>query len=301
MIRRLVPAAVLAAALIGCGKKVEVPGVGTVGGDGTSAEKPDAAYTITVREKQPGDRFEVTEQLSSTARTEQEAGKKSSVESSSGAKYDYTEVVEEVKDGRPTKAKRTYKAAELKKDGKSHAASFAGRTVDVLLLKSGLYSFRIEKGGEVPAAEREHFTMDFGGKDRMSSLLPKREVKVNETFALDQGQLDQMMPALIQGKVRPTGDGRLTKAYTKDGRRCGVVELGINVNLPAGPETGVLEGSGVNTVVVYDGCIDGSVTDGEIKMTRVENLTIRNAKTGATLKRNTETVRAVTVRPIAKP
>ena len=62
MVRRLLPFAVLAAALIGCGKKVEVPGVGTVGGD-TATANPDATYTIKFREKQTGDRFEVTERI----------------------------------------------------------------------------------------------------------------------------------------------------------------------------------------------------------------------------------------------
>jgi hypothetical protein len=295
MIRRLIPASVLLAGLIGCGGKVEVPGVGSVGGG--TGDNPDVTYTIKLREKQAGDRFNVTVTTShSTKKEDQVGGKKKTDETNQGEKFEYSEVVEEVKDGRPTKVKRTYKVAEIK--GKP--TSFAGKTVEVQLSKPGVFSARVEKGGEILGPERMHFADAVGRPDQLAVLLPTRAIKVNETFVLDPPQLEKVIGPLQPLQDTRTGDGKLTKVYSKDGRQYGVFEVGVGITLKAGPETGIQPGSGENTVVVYDGCIDGSATDGEVKVTRIANQSVRDAKTGATRRQNAETVSTVTIRPATK-
>lgn len=298
MARRLFPAAGLLAALLGCGKG-GVPGLGG-GGDGdTSAGDPNAAYTLKLRDKHAGDRFDVTETLTTSTRTTEHPGdKKKPTERGQTSRYEFTEVVEETKDGHPTRVKRAYRVAETTKDGEPQPATLAGKTITVQHQKGGLFTFRTEQGVEVVGPDRLHLQLDFGGggRDRMSVMLPDQSIKVSETFVLDRARLERLLGPSTDGFGTATGDGKLTRAYTKDGKQYGVIELGVSV---ATPTAGGQPESSMSTTVVYNGCVDGTVLDGEVVITQTVNLVTRDPRTGVVRKQQTETARTITARPAA--
>src|SRR5581483_10131980 len=155
MSRRVVPLAVLVAAVLGCeGKK---PAAGGGGGEPPAPGGGDAAatYAVKLREKQAGEKYEVTESGSTTTTTTADlpAGKQTKADTRT-YRAEYTEAVLEQPAGaaQPTKLTRQYRVAERTGDkGKPVAASFVGKTVTVEK-KGEAYTFKAD-GKDLPPAE----------------------------------------------------------------------------------------------------------------------------------------------------
>jgi hypothetical protein len=288
MSRRLVPLAVLAAAVVGCAQQAPPGGGGDVAAPGPTGD-PTASYTIKLREKQAGDKYEVTETRSATTTTtfELPGGKQTRVDNAE-ARLVYTETVLETSAGaaQPTKLTRVYKVAEWTPPaakgkapappGKVVPASFVGKTV-AIEKKGEAYTFKAD-GKDLPASEAKHFADEFGAaKVRPQDLLPKAPVRLNEVWNTAPEALKAVAASLPKespvnaDKSKMTG--KLTRVYPTDGRQFGVIEvrteLAVEGKGSAGP-TGTL-----TYETTYDAPIDGSSHEGTMKANMTGTLNAR--------------------------
>jgi len=248
--RRLIPLAVAIVLVIGCKKTEDTGGTGGESGD------PNATYTINIREEQQGDKMLVvkTESFSSTTtgdlKNESEKGK---------AKYEYTEEILEMPEGadKPTKLTRMYKTAEKSEKGEAmKALSYSGKTVTIEK-KGKLYTASVD-GKPLQGPETDDLLKDYNkpGSFKPEDILPKKAVKLNETWTVDEAGLKKVAAAsgLPLDTAKSSLTGKLTKAYTKNGKQWGTLELKFDMALaaPAG-------GSGkFDTDMTIDTPIDGS-------------------------------------------
>jgi hypothetical protein len=189
--------------------------------------------------------------------------------------YDET-ILEKVAGKRPSHLSRRYEAVTVKVNGKAEDTGLAGKTV-VVERKDGKHQFKLDDGTLSPAATRL-LAADFkDGSDEESmfekNMLPKVPVAVGETWKCDMPDLVKDFTKATGSKIdadRATGSGKLLKVYDKDGKKFGTLE--VIVELPvtelkggAGPALKMDAGSRFKVTIHYDGCIDGSRTEGTIK------------------------------------
>jgi hypothetical protein len=119
---------------------------------------------------------------------------------------------------------------------------------------------------------------------------------VDDPWTPDDARRKAAFPRAGAGPL-PEVRVKLTRVYPKDGRQYGVVEIALSEPLPAAPQAGIRPGSAISGTLVYDGCIDGSVTDGELKWTHRMNLSSQDPNGNAVVKRTSENSRTITIRP----
>jgi len=257
VIRQSVLFAALLVVIVGCDKPApttandEKPS-----GKPSEAPKPDAGetYTLKIREKTAGGKYEITHILTLSELVSDGQGKgkppKMSVEKTTG-KNVYTEEVEEIEDGLLTKGKRTYTTAEGLQYGKVLPLSYAGKTVLIERKADKSYSFTLADGKPVgPDAVFLNLEFDRNRAKNTALLIPNTPVKVGEVWNVAADKIKA-----VYGPVGETlkATGKLVKVYTKDGKQYGVLTL--NLETPPGEfPKGTIEWT-------YDGCIDGSTTD----------------------------------------
>jgi hypothetical protein len=178
------------------------------------------------------------------------------------------EVIENPKnEKRATKLKRTYEKAAVGKGGDAKTLPVEGKTV-LIEKKGDKYAFTVD--GEALTGESLKLLEDeFGKKDGPEPrelMLPKTPVKPGDTWKVDPGEIAKAFgptgPMLAKDEVK--AGGTLVKAYKKDGRQFGVIELVFEA-----PVTGLGEKSplavkdGKMTLkITGDGCIDGTAPTG---------------------------------------
>jgi hypothetical protein len=275
MSRRLVPLAVLVAAVVGCAQQATQSGGGETP---APAADPTATYTIKIRDKQAGDKYEVTESRSSSSNTAATlpTGKQTRSENAE-ARTEYTETVLEVaaESPQPTKLTRVYKVAEWTPPpakgkapaapGKMVSASFVGKTVTIEK-KGDAYTFKAD-GNDLSAVEAKHLAEEFGKtrKVRVQDMFPKAPVKLNEAWSPEPAVLKELA-ASLPFPVNPDKSkvtGKLTRVYTKDGRQFGVIEVRTEVSVEGKGSAGPTGTFTVETTL--DVTIDGSAIAGTMK------------------------------------
>ncbi len=154
----------------------------------------------------------------------------------------YTETVLEKGDGPAKKFKRTYEKATRTAAGKTFDLPFQGRTI-VFELKDGKYQATAEG---TPALDKGLLTALAGTEDRtrdasdLEAIIPTKPVKVGDKWAVDVKLLAKSLGKDKGPEIDPDkskGEVTLTKAYKKDGRQFGVIEMTVNVafkTLPGG-------------------------------------------------------------------
>jgi hypothetical protein len=259
MVRRSALLAVLLAAVFGCSKSS--PSTGGAPGDGPQGE-PGAAYVIKIRDKKAGERYEMTRAQTESKLQFQGAGKGKEPPAPSVEKVTtkaaYTEEVEAVDGGAVTKGKRAYTVAEGEDFGKVKPLPFVGKTV-AFESKGGRFVYTVE-GKEVPPGP-EAFALD-ADSDRnklkgLTALVPETPVRVGEGWEVPADKLAAVLGPEARGAACKV-TGKLEKAYTKDGKQFGVVVVKIE---------GLLKETGpkLTAELTYDGCIDGTATEGTRK------------------------------------
>jgi hypothetical protein len=254
----LVPALVLA-----CVFRADARG----GRDDKPANDPDAKFTLKLRDEKAGDKTEHTETEKGTA--DITLGGKSEKEQQN-KKLEYTETISEMpaNGGKPTKLTRTYKTAQKydKKAGELKPLPYEGKTVTIEKKTKG-YQFSLAESqftdAEVPDLVRE---FSKPSKTKSADFLPKKAVKVGESWTLDEATLKafgaEVPFALDLSKSKMTG--KLTRVYTKDDKQWGVIALDFDLVLDpnAGPKyVGAIKLSGT-----LDAVVDGSARDGTVTM-----------------------------------
>jgi hypothetical protein len=191
-------------------------------------------------------------------------------------------LVEKEKGKRATKIRREYSKATTKTGDKETTLPYDGKTL-LIEKKGDKYHFTIEDGAELTGKDAADLDRSFNkeSKDNEEDLekafLPKKAVKVNETWKVDTDELikaldkDTKSPFPVD-KSKASGTGKLLRAYKKDGRQFGVFDIQIDMPLkgefPLGKDQGapVQEGSKMTMRFKGDACIDGSSSDSEGEM-----------------------------------
>jgi hypothetical protein len=173
--------------------------------------------------------------------------------------------------------KRNYEHAERKVDGTRHTLPYQGKTLHIQK-KNGNWIFEIEGEGDdvIYGKEAEELTEEFvkGGASKLvnDAFLPRKAVKVNDTWKLDVAQLAKDFSKdgkLETDDAKAKGSGKLLKVYQKNGKQFGVLELTIEVPVTGlindGNKTPTKEGK-ITIKVERDGCIDGTLEESTIKV-----------------------------------
>src|SRR5262245_53671991 len=133
--------------------------------------------------------------------------------------------------------KRHYDHAERRVKGVRETLPYQGKNV-LIEKKDGAFQFQIEDDERLEGKDAEELHEEFnkGGLRKMvtDAFLPRKAVKLNEAWTFDWG-----MPARGRdgdGKIevddaKSRGSGKLTKAYQKDGKQFGVIELTLEFPL----------------------------------------------------------------------
>lgn len=284
MFGRLVPPAVFVAAVVGCAQPPAPPPPATGGGDAAApGADPNAAYTIKLREKQAGDKFDVTESTTQSVNTTVKlpAGDQKKTDSFE-TRAEYTETIVEAAPGAPpTKLTRLYKLAERPgTKGQPINAFHHGKTVTIEK-KGDAYTFKAD-GKDIPDPDAQPFRDEFGKarKARPEELLPKAPVKLNETWTPEPALLKDIAESMKQFPINPNRSkmsGKLTRVYPKDGKQFGVIEVRTELSVEG---KGLAGPTGTFTVeTILDTPIDGSSTGGTVRVNSTGTLNTRQNNT----------------------
>lgn len=237
-------------------------------------------YSIKLSDDAKGDVVMVTEKTSDVSKMTYTAmgralpNKKETIVSATYKE----EIVEKEPGKRATKMRRTYEKAEFTTGGRTITPSFIGKKV--LIERVGAkYKFTVD-GSELTGDDGDMLADEFKsrGKDKESPfekmLFPKNPVGVNEVWKpdLDAVAKDLGEDALLSFDIsKSSGSGKLTKAYTKNGKQYGAFQVDLELALSKvgdGAKAVALDnGSKVKLSLRFDGCIDGTSKSGFMEMT----------------------------------
>jgi len=189
-----------------------------------------------------------------------------------GRKESYVEEILEVKEGqrKATKLTRTYSTAEKSAKGETSKRAYAGKTV-LIEQRGDKYVFSMG-GKPLSDADAPELNKSFNKSKEepdAQELMPAEPLKVGESWKVPADKSEKMFKTLGDEKMKvdakkSTIEGKLLKAYKKDGAQFGVLELTITVvvsELDLG--SGLTKATG--SIVVkgtLDGCIDGTIGAG---------------------------------------
>jgi hypothetical protein len=163
---------------------------------------------------------------------------------------------------RPTRLQRRYEQAIVKKDGKETTLPYEWKTV-VIEKKDDKYRYLSdgkELSGDSARVLEDEFTRGVSEWEENERLLPKKPVRVNETWTIAtepfNKELEEAKTKIDAGKS--TAKGKLLNVYEKDGRRFGVFEARLEFSLL---NLGQQNAMPLLYEVTLDICIDGSSSE----------------------------------------
>jgi len=235
-------------------------------------------YTIKLKQAAKGDNFNVKASESNKQVTDVMDGKGQSLKESTESetkKYVYTALITEKAPGQ-AKAdafRRTYDKAVITKDGQTRTSSLEGKTV-VFTKKGDKFEYRFEDGKELTPEQIADLDDDPGkGGSEVSDtdFMPKKAVKLNETWSVDPKVIAQKDPetSMIFDMDKAKITGKLVRVHKKGDTQFGVIELEVNLPVKTGFEKdGFKVQSGKMLMnVTFDVCIDGTSLAGTRKGT----------------------------------
>jgi hypothetical protein len=169
---------------------------------------------------------------------------------------------------------RHYEHAERKVKDVRETLPYQGKTL-LIEKKEGGFKFQIEGGETLEGKEAEELHEEFNKGDfrklTTEHFLPRKAVKLNEQWKYDVAALAKAFSG--DGKLeiddaKSTGTGRLIKAYAKNGRQFGVIELTMTFPvthlIDGGNKTPTKEGK-ITIQLQADTCIDGTLDEANLK------------------------------------
>ena len=289
MFRRMIPLAVAIVLVLGCGKK-DGGGGGGGGPDpntpipGMGGAEPGGVYMIKIRAEQAGDKTEEVEHQ--TGGGEVTFGGKTEKEKEE-QKLEFTEHIIDMPAGatKPNKLTRAYKVAQKydKKSGALKALAFEGKTVTIEK-KGPSYEFTAD-GKKLTIVEASDLYQEFSKKEgrKIDELLPKGAVKVGESWTVEPAAIKALggdIPFPID-ETKSKITGKLTRAYTKDGKQWGVLTLDCDLVLaPGAGGKGPSMNGTIKLVATIDTVIDGSSREGTSTMNIKMDVGAKGTKEG---------------------
>ncbi len=230
---------------------------------------PAESYTIKIKEHPSlGETISVHDVEKTTTRLKMKKGGKvvndeTTAETKEEA-YTATATGREKGAKRPSAYKRTYTKAQVTKGGKTEVASYQGRTV-LFNKRGGKYEVTVEGAPALAGKDLKALIKDANSSkddDDVSVLLPTKAVEVGDTWTIGGKAVAKLgIDQLNADKTK--GQGKLLKAYRKDGKQFGVLEF--RVRLIMKDQKGTQWAPGELTLTI-DTPIDGSSQVGTMRM-----------------------------------
>ncbi|MGH7169373.1 MAG: hypothetical protein ACRELG_03745 [Gemmataceae bacterium] len=181
---------------------------------------------------------------------------------------------------RVTQLRRVYSRAVVKADGKEKTLPYEGKTL-LIEKKGDKYHFTIENGEELKGEDAKSLDCTFNtpnghendDEELEKALLPKKPVAVNETWKIEPAEVLKYLwkgsePVFPLDESKATAQGKLLRAYKKDGRQYGVFDIDFSAPIKGDFSLGkdekapFEEGSKMGIRFKVDCCIDGTAGDG---------------------------------------
>ena len=238
----------------------------------TGAFAADDTYTLKLYKSKKGDKAEHEKSETNKTSVNYTAGGMNKAEEFVGGRKEvFTEEILEKKEGdkRATKLTRTYTVAEKTEKGATTKTVYAGQTV--LVEKKGDKFELSIKGKVLKEDEAKELFRHFNKKDdepQNQDLLPSGPIKVGGSWTVPADKSEKMFKTLGADKMKPDVkksriEGKLLKAYKKDGAQFGVLELTITVFITEMDLGGQTVKTSTDSKLVFkatiDTCIDGTV------------------------------------------
>jgi hypothetical protein len=241
----------------------------------------DETYTIKNRETAKGDKIQSNKQSTETMMLKVEDSQGNVLQEKNETvkeKYAYQETVLEKppEKSKATRLRRAYDLAEVTKGDDKQTLPYQGKTV--LIEKKGeKYQFQMEGGEELTGAGAEFLEKEFNRNksdlDWNKLLIPKKPVKVQESWALDTDafckDLEETNSVEING-AKSKAVAKLVKAYKQSGRQFGIIDVHLEFPILAlkmgEMKISLDQGARFVADVTLDACIDGSVNGGDVRL-----------------------------------
>jgi hypothetical protein len=190
----------------------------------------------------------------------------------SGEVSRYTEeILEKEGDKKATKLRRVYEKAQVTEKGKTSTLPYEGKTV-LIEKKGDKYVFSVD-GKELTGDDARMLAKEFkdkkDDKDFEALMLPGKPVAVNDTWKIDAAVFAKDLAKEGGFGIdldKATAAGKLLRAYKKDGRQYGVIEVKMTFpmqSLGEGAKKLIFQpGAVFQLTFLLDLCIDGSLSSG---------------------------------------
>jgi hypothetical protein len=172
----------------------------------------------------------------------------------------YIETVLEKGNKRPKKFKQTYQKAVIVSEDKTKnkELSFQGRTI-ICELKNEKYDVTVEGDKPLSKADLASLKQHANNPDLDQLLTPKQPVKVKDPWKLDVAKAARSF-GIIGGidLEKSKAEAQLVKAYKKESKRCGVLQLSLLLVTKKMPEAKSDASSTTDIKVTLDTSLDAS-------------------------------------------
>lgn len=179
-----------------------------------------------------------------------------------------------------TRLRRHYEIAQVKEQDEPAPLPIQGKTVLIEKLDDK-YRFRFEEGLELTPKEAEELADEFQNRAKprfdLDELIARDAVRLGDTHQINPKLLVKVFTPLVGARLidefQPKGEWKLARAYRKDERQYGVIELRITLPLQElnsfvktktkqpGERLFMKPGATLRIVLTVDGCIDASTID----------------------------------------
>ncbi len=173
-----------------------------------------------------------------------------------------TEILAVDNQGRPIKLKRYFDKAEETTFGATKKLPMDGKTV-LIEREKDKFTFTIVGEGPVKGTQQSYFLGEFNRNPSINDFdlyFPEQPAKVGAAWDIKSAFLRSNEPFQFDEK-KATGTAKLVKAFAKNGRKFGSIELRARAPISGvtGYPAGTLKaGCTMDLELKADGCIDGS-------------------------------------------
>ena len=180
---------------------------------------------------------------------------------------EYTEKVVEAGDKGPDKFTRTFKKAVKGEEGNVSKLSYDGKTI--VFERKGDKFEATPQAGDVEEKDLAELLKKVNNKSNEGNLTPKDPVKVGDTWPLTKEALGSFLGELKDGADfdKLKGQGKLLKAYKKDGQQWGSLEIALSVPIRKFGPLELEKTIPFDLKLTLDTPIDGSSTANQVKGT----------------------------------
>jgi hypothetical protein len=259
MYSRLVLPFVVFAVALGCSKK------------DPAADLPGPAYTLTLRHERQGDKTFVTQESNEhDSMWVRDVRGKSNNGRQEYKRFEFTEHVVAMPEGAdmPTEYTRAYSTAVYGQSKEyNQKYNISGKTVTAKKTPTGL-SITVDGQPLTPMEDGAYRPMFERKKERIrdEDILPKKAVKVNETWELDADTVAAVSDALKLPirKDQSRGTCKLVSVTEKGGKQWSVIEATIELAVKRKFYDASMVGT-VTVAITLDAVTDGSTNEGTMK------------------------------------